>query len=460
MIIGAFMVPHPPLIIPAIGRGEEQKIQRTVEAYQEVGRRIADMRPDTIILISPHQKMYADYFHISPGAGAEGDFGQFGAGRVRIEVVYDTEFRENLCKRAEAGELPAGTAGERDKRLDHGTMVPLYFINQYWSGYRLVRIGLSGLPFSVHYELGQRIRETAQVLNRRTVLIASGDLSHRLKEDGPYGYREEGPSYDSRIMDVMGSADFGKLLDFSEDFCERAGECGHRAFVMMAGALDRRRVSSSRLSYEGPFGVGYGICSYEVLGRDLQRNFLDQYREKEQERLARLKENEDAYVRLARKTIEEYIRTGRKIHPPRQLPKEMYESRAGVFVSIKKEGRLRGCIGTIRPAHASVAGEIIENAVSAATKDPRFSPVEPEELAQLEISVDVLGEIEEIHSPEQLDVKQYGVIVTRGFRQGLLLPNLEGIDTVEEQIAVAKQKAGMKPEEEADLARFKVNRHR
>ncbi len=460
MIIGAFMVPHPPLIIPDIGRGEEQKIGRTVEAYQEVGRRIADMRPETIILISPHQKMYADYFHISPGAGANGDFGQFGAGRVRIEAVYDAEFRENLCKIAEAGELPAGIAGERDKRLDHGTMVPLYFINQYWSGYRLVRIGLSGLPFSVHYELGQRIRETAQVLNRRTVLIASGDLSHRLKEDGPYGYREEGPSYDSRIMDVMGSADFGKLLDFSEDFCERAGECGHRSFVMMAGALDRRRVSSSRLSYEGPFGVGYGICSYEVLGRNLQRNFLDQYRKKEQERLARLKENEDAYVRLARKTIEEYIRTGRKIQPPRQLPKEMYGSRAGVFVSIKKEGRLRGCIGTIRPAHASVAGEIIENAVSAAAKDPRFSPVEPEELAQLEISVDVLGEIEEIHSPEQLDVKQYGVIVTRGFRQGLLLPNLEGIDTVEEQIAVAKQKAGMKPEEEAGLARFKVNRHR
>ncbi len=275
MIIGAFMVPHPPLIIPDIGRGEEQKIGRTVEAYQEIGRRIADMRPETIILISPHQKMYADYFHISPGAGAKGDFGQFGAGQVRIEAVYDAEFRENLCKIAEAGELPAGTAGERDKRLDHGTMVPLYFINQYWSGYRLVRIGLSGLPFSVHYELGQRIRETAQVLNRRTVLIASGDLSHRLKEDGPYGYREEGPSYDSRIMDVMGSADFGKLLDFSEDFCERAGECGHRSFVMMAGALDRRRVSSGRLSYEGPFGVGYGICSYEVLGRDLQRNSIE-----------------------------------------------------------------------------------------------------------------------------------------------------------------------------------------
>ncbi len=459
MVIGAFMVPHPPLIIPEVGRGEEEKIHRTISAYQEVGREIADMRPETIVLISPHQKMYADYFHISPGAGAKGDFGQFGARHIGIEAVYDREFRENLCKLAEAGEIPAGTAGERDKRLDHGTMVPLYFVNQYWTDYKLVRVGLSGLPFSVHYELGRRIQETAEVLERRTVVIASGDLSHRLKEDGPYGYTKEGPDYDSRIMDVMGSAEFGGLFDFSEDFCDRAGECGHRSFVIMAGALDRREVSFRRLSYEGPFGVGYGICTYEVSDRDLHRNFLDQYQKRERERLRNLREQEDAYVRIARQTIEEYIRTRRRPKLPEGLPKELYEVRAGVFVSIKKEGRLRGCIGTIKGVKESVAEEIMENAVSAAVKDPRFSPLEPEELDLLEISVDVLGEIEEIDSPERLNVKEYGVIVTRGYRQGLLLPNLEGVETVAQQIAIAKQKAGIGLEEEAGLARFRVVRH-
>ena len=145
MIKGAFMVPHPPLIVPEIGRGEERRIQDTVRAYHEVGQRIAGMKPDTIILLSPHQTMYADYFHISPGDHAEGDFRQFRAGQVKMRVEYDTEFVENLCKLAEAGELPAGTAGERDRRLDHGTMVPLFFIDQYWTGYKLVRVGLSGL---------------------------------------------------------------------------------------------------------------------------------------------------------------------------------------------------------------------------------------------------------------------------------------------------------------------------
>ncbi len=455
MIAGVFMVPHPPLIIPEIGRGEEKKIQATIDAYHEVGRRIADLRPETVILISPHQIMYADYFHISPGSGAKGDFGQFHAGQVKLETVYDVEFVENLCKLAEAGDIPAGTLGERDRRLDHGTMVPLYFVNQYWRDYQLVRIGLSGLSLTAHYALGQRIQETAKVLDRKVTLIASGDL----KEEGPYGYREEGPEYDRRIMEVMGNGDFGKVLEFSEDFCEKAGECGHRSFAVMAGALDRISVRSRRLSYEGPFGVGYGICVYEVGGRDLARNFKDQYEEKERERVLKQRAKEDSYVHLARKTVEEYVRTGRKIEAQEKLPQEMYDDRAGVFVSIKKEGRLRGCIGTIQAVQTSVAEEIIENAVSAASKDPRFPPIEPEELDKLTISVDVLGDMETIDSPDQLDVKRYGVVVSRGYRRGLLLPNLEGVDTVEEQIAIAKQKAGIEEHEEVRLERFEVVRH-
>lgn len=459
MISGAFMVPHPPLIIPDIGKGEEKNIQDTISAYHEVGQRIGRLKPETIVVLSPHQIMYADYFHISPGRTAKGDFRQFRAGGVKIEAAYDTEFVENLCKLAEAGDLPAGTAGERDRSLDHGTMVPLYFVNQYWKDYKLVRIGLSGLPLVVHYELGQRIRETAEVLNRNVVLIASGDLSHRLKEDGPYGYKPKGPEYDSRIMEVMGKGDFGKLLEFPEDFCEKAGECGHRSFTVMAGALDRTDVAAEQLSYEGPFGVGYGICAYEVQGRNLKRNFKEQYEEKEQERLSRQRANEDAYVRLARKTIEEYVCTGRRIALPEELPKEMYRSRAGVFVSIKKEGRLRGCIGTIQAVQNSIVEEIMENAVSVAVKDPRFSPIEPEELKKLTISVDVLGDMEKIDSPDSLDVKRYGVVVTKGYRRGLLLPNLEGVDTVEEQIAIAKQKAGIGEDEKAGLERFEVVRH-
>lgn len=163
--------------------------------------------------------------------------------------------------------------------------------------------------------------------------------------------------------------------------------------------------------------------------------------------------------RLARKTIETFVRTGKKIRAPEGLPIEMTGRRAGVFVSIKKEGRLRGCIGTIQAVQRSIADEIVENAVSAAVHDPRFSPIEPEELDRLVISVDVLGDTEKIASPDMLDVKRYGVVVTKGYKRGLLLPNLEGVDTVGEQIAIAKQKAGIGEDEAVGLERFEVVRH-
>lgn len=458
-VSAAFMVPHPPLIIPDIGRGQEKEIQKTIEAYHAAARKIGSLKPETIVLVSPHQIMYSDYFHISPGKSASGDFSRFRAPRVQMEVRYDTEFVEQICKLADAADFPAGTEGERDRRLDHGTMVPLYFVNQYVKDYRLVRIGLSGLSLKMHYQLGQYIQKAAQLLNRTTVLIASGDLSHRLKEDGPYGYRKEGPEYDGRIMDVMGRAAFGELFRFSENFCEKAGECGHRSFTIMAGALDKMKVETEAMSYEGTFGVGYGVCSYMVRGSDAGRNFGEQFEETERAELARQRAQEDAYVRLARKTIESYVHTGEKIAVPDGLPPELYGQKAGVFVSIKENGSLRGCIGTIRSVYDSVAEEIIENAISAACRDPRFPPISQEELDSLVISVDVLGDTEAIDSPDKLDVRRYGVIVSKGRKRGLLLPNLDGIDSVEEQIAVARRKAGIGDEEDISLERFEVIRH-
>lgn len=458
-ILAAVMVPHPPLIVPEVGRGEEVKIQDTVDAYRKAAKMVAAYGPETIVILSPHQTMYADYFHISPGKRAKGDFGNFRAGSVKFEVSYDTEFVEELCRIVGEHRLPAGTMGEREKKLDHGTMVPLYFIGQFCEVPKIVRVGLSGLSLAKHYELGECIREASDRLGRRIVIVASGDLSHRLKEEGPYGYQPEGPDYDRRIMEVMGAGEFSELFDFSEHFCEKAGECGHRSFTIMAGAFDRTGVRSEKLSYEGPFGVGYGVCTFEPTGKDPDRNFRERFEEKERQRLAKLREKEDAYVRLARRTIESYVISGRKPQMPKDLPAELLEKRAGAFVSIKKDGQLRGCIGTIQAVQQNLAREIMENAVSASVRDPRFSPIEPEELEHLVISVDVLGEAEKISSPEQLDTKKYGVIVTKGHRRGLLLPNLEGIDRVEEQISIAKKKAGIGESEDVELERFEVVRH-
>ncbi len=163
-------------------------------------------------------------------------------------------------------------------------------------------------------------------------------------------------------------------------------------------------------------------------------------------------------VRLAKETVESYVRTG-KVLKPEELSPEMKE-RAGVFVSIKKGGELRGCIGTFEPTRANVAEEIIANAISSATKDPRFLPVTESELADLEYSVDILTRPEPVKDIGQLDPKKYGVIVECSFRRGLLLPDLEGVNTVEEQIAICRAKAGILAEEPVNLYRFQVRRYR
>lgn len=459
-ILAAFMVPHPPMIVPAVGRGSEKQIQKTIDAYEQVADEIAALAPETIIITSPHTVMYADYFHISPGKGAKGDFGRFRAAQVCFDEEYDRELANELAGIARGQGFPAGVMGERDKRLDHGTMVPLYFIRRKYTGAKIVRIGLSGLPLSEHYRFGQMIREAVDKLGRKAVFVASGDLSHKLQDYGPYGFAEEGPQYDARIMDVCSRAAFGELFDFDETFCDRAAECGHRSFVIMAGAFDGLAVKATQLSHEDVTGVGYGICTFYPGEKDESRHFLKQYLGGAAKRLAEKRAKEDPYVQLARKSVEYYILHHRKMEMPEDLPEELLTKRAGAFVSIHEHGKLRGCIGTIAPVRDCVAREIIDNAVSASTRDPRFDPIRAHELKWLEISVDVLGEAEPIKSPAELDVKRYGVIVTKGMKRGLLLPDLDGVDTVEEQISIAKSKAGIADwDTNVELQRFEVVRH-
>ena len=459
-ILAAYMVPHPPLIVPAVGRGGEKQIAETTKAYERVAKEIASLAPDTIIITSPHSVMYSDYFHISPGKGARGDFGQFRASQVSFEESYDAELVSAIAETARGKGFPAGVMGERDRKLDHGTMVPLYFIRKQYSGGKIVRIGLSGLPLTEHYRLGQMIREAVDLLDRRAVFVASGDLSHKLQDYGPYGFAKEGPQYDERIMDVCSRAAFGELFDFDETFCDRAAECGHRSFVIMAGAFDGIAVKAEQLSHEDVTGVGYGICTFYPQGPDENRHFLDRYLNEQEKKLGSARSNEDPYVKLARASVEHYILHHKKMPLPQDLPSELTRRRAGAFVSIHEHGRLRGCIGTIAPVQDSLAQEIIDNAVSASTRDPRFDPIRADELAWLEISVDVLGDPEPISSPKELDVKRYGVIVTKGRKRGLLLPDLDGVDTVEQQISIAKSKAGIAEwDRNVQLQRFEVVRH-
>jgi len=459
-ILGAVIVPHPPLIIPTVGCGREREVQATIDAYRTAAKQVAAWEPEALIVTSPHQIMYTDYFHISPGRAAAGDMSAFGAPQTGLTVQYGEDLRDEAVRRAEAAGLRAGTLGERDPALDHGTFLPLYFLREAGVDCPILRVGLSGFSPLDHYRLGQCIAQAVEALGRRAVFVASGDLSHKLRDDGPYGFAPEGPEFDRQITGAMAAGDFLQFLTMDPALCDRAAECGLRSFQMMAGALDGLAVESKLLSYEGVTGVGYGVAVFTVTGPDKNRRFGEQCEAMERTRLAEKKAAEDPWVKLARLSLETYVKTGRRLERlPEGLPAGMTDRSAGAFVSLHAHGQLRGCIGTTGPTTESVAWEIVQNAVSACSRDPRFIPVSAEELDGLEYSVDVLGKTEPVSSPAELDVKKYGVIVSCGGRRGLLLPDLEGVDTVERQIDIARQKGGIGPGEKYALERFEVVRH-
>ncbi|MGB9789839.1 MAG: AmmeMemoRadiSam system protein A [Thermotoga caldifontis] len=167
------------------------------------------------------------------------------------------------------------------------------------------------------------------------------------------------------------------------------------------------------------------------------------------------------FVKWAIKSIESYILDGRMVDPIKDgAPEELLNRRAGAFVSLHLlDGSLRGCIGTFMPTRSNLALEIRDNAIAAATQDPRFEPVTPEELDDIEVTVDILSEPEKVADTSQLDPKRYGVIVVSGYRRGLLLPDLPGVDSVEEQIRIALRKAGISERERFDVYRFTVERY-
>lgn len=446
-IVAAYAVPHPPLIVPVVGNGEEKAIQATIDAYQEVARRIVEHKPQTIVVVSPHAPLYRDGFFVSLSEASEGDMAQFRAPHEHLEILNDTEFEYLLSQELKTQGILTVGAGSNVEELDHASYVPLYFLRDHLSDFKLVRVGLSGLSPSIHKQVGECIARVARETQSCTVLIASGDLSHKLTPEGPYGFAAAGPEFDARIVELFSHNDLDGLFTLDPLMCEAAAECGLKSFEIMAGALEGMTYDAQVLSYEGPFGVGYTVAAFEVesdtTGDEADSSVVV-----------------DPYVALARASVEGYVEKGEVISIPADTPHELLDLRAGVFVSLHEHGELRGCIGTISPVRDCIAQEIIANGIAACSEDPRFTPVLPQELDYLEYSVDVLAPAEPITSLDELDPKRYGVIVTKGMKRGLLLPNLEGVDTIEQQLGIAMAKAGISPDElPITVERFEVVRH-
>lgn len=461
-VVGAYAVPHPTFILPAVWQGSDACAPQTLKAYRDVAERVAVLNPDAVVIVSPHATSYSDYIHVSPGLEGVGDLSSLGRPDAEISTPYDPELASAVTEECIKAHVPAGTCGERQKSLDHGTMVPLAFIHAAGVEAPVMRVGVSALSALDHYRFGQCVRRASDRLGRRIVFIASGDLSHRLRPGGPYGYTPEGPAFDRAVCRVFASGDFGELLHLDRAMAESAAQCGLPGFQMMAGSLDGLAVCAELLSYESPLGVGYACAAFTPVGPTHIRSFGDDLAREQTQAIERARGNEDAYVRLARESLEQWVRTGRRFEPDASagLPEELARGRAATFVSIYKDGELRGCVGTLEPARSVLAQEVIDNAIAAGTRDRRFAPVTYDELPRLLYRVEVLGEPEFIVGPADLDVDRYGVVVsTTDGRRGVLLPGLAGVETPEQQVDAARRKGGIEPGEPVILQRFSVTRH-
>ncbi|WP_018249321.1 AmmeMemoRadiSam system protein A [Orenia marismortui] len=465
-VVFAALSPHPPVLIPEIGTEELAYINKTKSSMQKVANQIKKIDPDMIVTISPHGPVFSDAISILSSKELIGDFANFGRSDIKLKYELEEKFTSKLAVAANSQDIVTARIDKATARklevkmeLDHGVLVPMYYLEKAGIHKPLVPITIGMLSYEELYTFGKIIQLVAENLDYKVAIIASGDLSHRLTSDAPGGFNPKGEVFDNKLVKNLDNMEFEKIFDLDKSLITQAGECGLRPIMIMLGALDRLDVDGGVLSYEGPFGVGYAVANYQITGKTDEEGLLDKINKKRKEKLLEVRENESEVVKLARQAVEEYIKNRNIIDPPSKIDPELAD-RAGVFVSIYKNGNLRGCIGTTNPTQANISREIIKNSLSAAFEDPRFEPVNLNEIDELTYSVDILGEAEIIENIESLNPNKYGVIVRKGERAGLLLPNLEGVDNVKKQVEIAKRKAGISKEDnDIELMRFTVTRY-
>jgi AmmeMemoRadiSam system protein A len=508
-LCAGFLLPHPPVIVPGVGKGREKKAAKTISALKKVAQEISNLRPDTVVLLSPHAPMFSDFVFMYNSAVLEGDLKQFGSSG-NISFMQDTDLLTEIERLMQSAHLPGGKLDSAtmrrnrlENKLDHGATVPLYYLSSLYKDFQLVAMAPSALDLQRLYQLGQLIKQAALNLNKKIVLIASGDMSHRVNEESPYGSCSEGKAFDKLIVEKLSQGDIPALFTINHSLREKASECGYRPLIVLCGAFDGQKPELQVLSYEAPFGIGY--CVAEFKPHKKQNLTLNEKQKEKRESVSNVltqlsteqaKRNKASsiYVQIARQTLEEYVQHDRMIALKKEANQltentnnsennnsndnaignnnrhdysndknnvqNLWTERAGVFVSLKKFGELRGCIGTTAPTTSCLAEEIRQNAISAGTKDPRFEPVTADELPFLEYSVDVLGKPQPVQNKTELDPKKFGVIVSKGLRRGLLLPDLEGVNTVEQQLDIACRKAGINPHDTYEISKFTVTRHK
>lgn len=445
-IVFAGLMPHAPILVPGVGGESLFHARATATAMGTVAEHALAAAPETVVLVSPHSPRQPGAFGLWSTRRLCGSLGRFGSPDDAVDLPLDEEFADRL-------EIEAERLGLRMWRiargsLDHGALVPLCYLTSAGWKHKTVVVGLSVPGEGGLDELGHAIAATTKHLKRRTAIIASGDMSHRLTHTAPAGYDPEAHRFDEAFIHLLQDAAVRNLSQIDPALQERAAEDVVDATAVAVAASDYRTTGHAVLSYEGPFGVGYGVAilfepKKSPGGNAPATAIADNV-------VAQLSE----LPHVARWAVGEKLRGGVTKAPfcARGEPAE----RHAVFVTVRTDdGKLRGCRGVTTPGAENVVSETWHSAVAAAFFDPRFPSVTTEELPRLRFTVTVLGPLEPIVSVAELDPAIYGVLLhADDGRRGVLLPAIAGIDTVAEQLAVARHKAGIADDEPVRIDRF------
>jgi len=426
-IVAGALTAHPPILLPEVGGAESQRVQATAHAMQELDAILMAAPATLAIVISPHSPSSMTSLPVRRATRVGGDLARFRAPQVRVEAEVDLDLASKLV--ADGQRAGFALTWAEDSELDHGVVVPLHLLPRTMKSKHCVFLGVSGWPLQRFLAFGGWLQQWLQ--HRGAILIASGDLSHRLTPDAPYGFRPEGPVFDRLVIDALRGHDWQRIEGVDPDLVEEAGECGLRPLAILLGAARAAGLTSQVLSYEGPFGVGYPVVAFT--GARVVLDIQD----------------------LGRRAIETYLRSHQLIEPPEPIPME-WQAPSAAFVTLRKNGAMRGCVGSTRPTEATAAHELIRYAIASAVRDPRFHPVRLDEVPLLSIRVQLLDPAEPLTDITRIDPKTDGIIVRSGDRQALLLPGIEEIVTPEQQLRAACQKAGIDRHAALQVERFRT----
>ena len=451
-VIIAALMPHAPVLVPAVGGKRGNRAVASVNAMTEAARRIVRAGPETVVLVSPHTPRRRTAFAIRAGGRISGSLAQFGAPAAVVDLPADEALAAAVAE--EAGLRGLDVWWLRDAELDHGAVVPLWHLaDAGWRGPTVV-IGLNypGEPGLV--ELGGAIAGAARRAGRRLALVASGDMSHRLQPGAPAGFHPRAKEFDGVFIECLRAGDYRKLPDFDPELQDLAAEDAVDSTLVAASAVNWNAAGHEVLSYEGPFGVGYGVA---ILYQPPPENAPAGAHETGA-RESDVTEPGKSLPQIARRSIEAAFRGDAE--KPAIAAEGILGERHGVFVTIRGPRRkLRGCVGTMKPHFANTAEETWHVARDAAFLDGRFAPVGAHELKHLRFEVSVLFPLEEVTSTAELDPQRYGVVLTtEDNRRGLLLPDVKGIKTVEQQLTTARLKGGIGEFEPVRIQRFVVKK--